>query len=203
MPTRRRALVRENSTFSNQPDGTVVAHFDVLDVSGTGSDEEEAFQALRAAIGEKLQADESVHPAWSEWAENNNVEEEVPEEEVRAQQEMIARSHEASAAFVKLTLADLDDAIASETPVLVDFWAEWCMPCHMMAPVLKEVADDLAGRMTVAKINTDENEGLWERFSIEGIPTLILFAKGEERHRIIGAGRPKEQLLGELEPHLA
>lgn len=200
--TRKRVPVREHSTFTVDTAGNWVAHFPYLDITGVGSTEEEAWEVLRAHANEALGEDEALREKFNAFVTEFGIDEPIPQEEIDAQQAMIDASHAASVAFAQLTNDTLDTAIASDTPVLVDFWAEWCMPCHMMAPVLKEVADDLTGRMTVAKINMDENEGLWQRFNIEGIPTLIMFAKGEEIHRIVGAGRPKEALIEELEPHL-
>ena len=103
-----------------------------------------------------------------------------------------------------LTLTDstFDEEIkGSDEPVLVDFWAEWCGPCKMIAPVLEEIADDSAGKLRVGKINVDENLELARRFEVMSIPTLILFKDGEPQHRIIGA-KGKGQLLQELEAFL-
>ena len=72
-------------------------------------------------------------------------------------------------------------------PVLADFWAEWCAPCRMMAPVLKELAQEWKGKATVVKVNTEERPELSQRFGISGIPTLILFQGGKEIHRVSGA----------------
>jgi thioredoxin 1 len=201
-PTRRRVPVREHTTFTTDAGGNVVAHFAYLDISGVGSTEDQAWDVLRSNANEALSEDEALRNKFEKFAEEFGVDEEVPQEEIDERNAMIAASHEASKDFMVLNLDTLDDAIAGDTPVLIDFWAEWCMPCHMMAPVLKEVSEDLAGRMTVAKVDTDANKQVWERFSIEGIPTLILFRKGEELTRIVGAGRPKEVLIEELTPHL-
>jgi thioredoxin 1 len=91
---------------------------------------------------------------------------------------------------------------ASDTPVVVDFWAEWCGPCKMVAPVLEEIAGDKAGQLKVAKLNVDDNPRTAQRFQVMSIPTLILFKDGEMASRIVGA-RSKSQILAELEPHLA
>ena len=104
-----------------------------------------------------------------------------------------------------LTLTDstFDEEIkgASE-PVLVDFWAEWCGPCKMIAPVLEEIATDHAGKLRVGKLNVDENLDIARRFEVMSIPTLILFKEGEPQLRLIGA-KGKQQLLQELHPFLA
>jgi thioredoxin 1 len=89
----------------------------------------------------------------------------------------------------------------SDVPVLVDFWAEWCGPCKVIAPVLEEIAGDKAGALRVAKLNVDENPRTAQRFQVMSIPTLLLFKGGEAQSRIVGA-RPKSQILAEVEPHL-
>jgi thioredoxin 1 len=104
--------------------------------------------------------------------------------------------------IVTLTDSTFDEEIkGSDEPVLVDFWAEWCGPCKMIAPVLEEIADDSVGKLRVGKINVDENLGLARRFEVMSIPTLILFKDGEPQHRIVGA-KGKGQLLQELEAFL-
>jgi len=104
--------------------------------------------------------------------------------------------------IVTLTDSTFDEEIkGSDEPVLVDFWAEWCGPCKMIAPVLEEIADDSVGKLRVGKINVDENLELARRFEVMSIPTLILFKDGEPQHRIIGA-KGKGQLLQEIEAFL-
>jgi thioredoxin len=81
-----------------------------------------------------------------------------------------------------------DELLAtSDKPILVDFWAEWCGPCHMVAPVIKAIAKDYAGRLTVVKINVDERPNIAARYSIQSIPTLMIFDEGEVVWRQSGA----------------
>lgn len=201
-PKRRVIKVRESCTFEER-DGSWVATFAEFEVTGSGETQDDAFRSVIQTLHETIEAGGDVlKERWERYMEEHSEEQEIPEEEWRAQQEMIAASHEASKHFRQLDGSSLDEAIGSDVPVLVDFWAEWCMPCHMMAPVLEEVAEDLTGRMQVAKLDVDQHREVWERFKIEGIPTLILFRRGEEIMRIVGAGRPKEQMIEELEPFL-
>ena len=79
------------------------------------------------------------------------------------------------------------DVLKSDKPVLVDFWAEWCGPCRMIAPSVESVAEDYQSKAGVYKMNVDENMDVPQRYGIRGIPTLILFKNGEEQERIVGA----------------
>jgi len=106
------------------------------------------------------------------------------------------------AAISTLTDNTFDEEVgASDAPVLVDFWAEWCGPCKMIAPILDEIATEQDGKVRIAKLNVDENPDIARRFEVMSIPTLILFKDGQPAARVIGA-KGKGQLLAEITPHL-
>jgi thioredoxin 1 len=94
------------------------------------------------------------------------------------------------------------EVIESETPVLVDFWAPWCGPCRMVAPVLEEIAQEKGDALKIVKLNTDENQQTAIAYEVLSIPTLILFKNGQVAKKVIGA-YPKRKLEAELEPALA
>jgi thioredoxin 1 len=101
------------------------------------------------------------------------------------------------------TDGDFDETvIKSQGPVLVDFWAAWCGPCLRLAPTVESLATDLDGRLTVGKLNVDENPSTAGRFSIRGIPTLLLFKGGEVVEQVVGLV-DKDELKRVIEPHLA
>ena len=105
-------------------------------------------------------------------------------------------------AISNLSETTFDEEIGSATePVLVDFWAEWCGPGKMVAPILEEIADEQAGALRIAKVNVDEAPELARRFQGMSIPTMILFRDGEPAAQIVGA-KGKAQLLEELAAHL-
>ncbi|HKS82169.1 MAG TPA: thioredoxin [Candidatus Acidoferrales bacterium] len=92
---------------------------------------------------------------------------------------------------------------ASKTqPVMVDFWAEWCMPCRALSPTVEEIAKAHAGKLKVVKLNVDENMNSAGKFQIRGIPTLLVFKNGQVADQIVGA-RPKQEIEKVLERHLA
>jgi thioredoxin 1 len=85
-------------------------------------------------------------------------------------------------------------------PVMVDFWADWCRPCHMLAPTVAEIANDYAGKLKVVKLNVDENVNSAGRYNIRGIPTLLIFKGGQVADQIVGAV-PKEQISKIVDRH--
>ena len=101
-----------------------------------------------------------------------------------------------------ITDAVFEAEIQGDTPVLVDFWAEWCGPCRMVAPVLEQIAVEQAGKLKIVKLNVDENQHTPMHFNVSGIPTMILFKDGEMVERIVGF-MPKPQLMKKLAPHLS
>ena len=103
----------------------------------------------------------------------------------------------------KVSDASFDaDVLKAPGPVLVDFWAEWCGPCKAIAPALEELATTLHGKVTVAKLNIDENQATPKKYGVRGIPTLILFKNGRVVDQVVGAAS-KHQLLQRIQPHLA
>lgn len=90
------------------------------------------------------------------------------------------------------------DVEASDVPVLLDLWADWCGPCHMLAPTIDQLSAELAGRVKVAKLNIDENPATANRFGVRSIPTLLILKGGREVDRIVGV-QPKQEILRRLE----
>lgn len=96
------------------------------------------------------------------------------------------------------TDAAFNDLINGDKPVLVDFWAEWCGPCRMVGPIVEEIAGEYASKISVAKLNVDENPQTAMQYDVMSIPTMIVYQDGAEKKRIVGA-RPKQALLAELD----
>lgn len=94
-----------------------------------------------------------------------------------------------------------EEVIRASIPVVVEFWAEWCGPCHRIAPLVQEIASEYDGRLKVAKMDVDRNPSIATRYGVRGIPTLILFKRGQPVERLVGY-MPKPQLVARIEPHL-
>ena len=105
--------------------------------------------------------------------------------------------------IVNLSTATFDETVnGAEGAILVDFWAEWCGPCKMIAPVLEDIANENKGKLSIAKLNVDDNPDVARRYEVLSIPTLLVFQEGELRKRLVGA-KGKSQLLQELDEFLA
>jgi thioredoxin len=98
---------------------------------------------------------------------------------------------------IEVTDANFDEVIAQSKPVLVDFWADWCPPCKLIAPALEELAREAGGRYVIGKLNVDENQQTAGRFHIEGIPTLLIFKSGQLVDRLVGL-QPKSSIMQHL-----
>ena len=104
--------------------------------------------------------------------------------------------------IVNLTSSTFDETVAgSSTPILVDFWAEWCGPCKMIAPILEDIAKEQSGKITIAKLNVDDYGDIAGRFNVMSIPTMLVFKDGEIVNKIVGA-KSKSALLSDLAPVL-
>jgi thioredoxin 1 len=97
--------------------------------------------------------------------------------------------------------ADVIEASKSQ-PVMVDFWADWCRPCHMLTPTVEEIAKENVGKLKVVKLNVDENMNTPGKFNIRGIPTLLIFKGGQVAEQVVGAV-PKDQIVKAIQKHIA
>jgi thioredoxin 1 len=102
---------------------------------------------------------------------------------------------------IEVTDANFDQTLKDNSLVLVDFWAEWCGPCRMVAPVMEEIAKDYEGKVTVAKLDVDANPQTAMRYRVMSIPTIILFKDGQPAEVMVGA-RPKSQFVAQLSKHV-
>jgi thioredoxin 1 len=105
------------------------------------------------------------------------------------------------AGVVKLTSITFDDFLKSDLPILVDFWADWCMPCRMMAPVMEELAQEFAGKVMFGKLNVDDNPDVASRYGIMSIPHFLIFKNGNVAQKIVGAVG-KDPLANAVKKHL-
>lgn len=100
-----------------------------------------------------------------------------------------------------LTADTFKDAIAGQTPVLVDFWAPWCGPCKAIAPILEELSGELGDKIKICKVNVDENDAISAEYGIRAIPTMLVFKDGKMAEQIVGM-LPKDALKAKLEAHV-
>ena len=198
-----RINVKGYLTVEQQEDGRWLGRFPVYDLSAYGATEQEARDEIyRQLVDRRENGTDEEKREWHEFAQANIIEVEISEEEYQAElAERRKQKRYPSSKLPQLTPETFDDTIASSTPTLVDYWAQWCEPCHMMAPVLHELKDKLAGQLNVCAVDVEKYEPLWERFDLKGIPTLIVFKDGDEVKRILGT-RSLDELLAELEPVL-
>ncbi len=97
--------------------------------------------------------------------------------------------------YIKLSDENFEkEVLNSDIPVIVDFWAEWCVPCKMLSPIIEELAEEYAGKVKICKLDVDDAPGAAAKFSVQSIPTIILFSKGEQVSQTVGAA-PKESLV--------
>lgn len=103
--------------------------------------------------------------------------------------------------MTELSSASFKEAINGEQPVIVDFWADWCMPCRILAPVLEAISDELDGKAAFCKLNIDDNNAVAQEYNVTAIPTVVIFKNGKELERLVGV-TPKENLVSTISKHL-
>ena len=203
-PKRQVVDVSGGSLFIDLEDGRVRVRFPLFDVEAEGADRDEAFEQLVPLLREHLSSNEAAQQAFSEWAQEHIIEVEMTDEEIAESRELenlVERGKKIGKEFRALDAPSFVSFVASATPVVVDFWAEWCQPCHMLAPVLKEVTDELS--LPVGKVNIDEYPDIWEEIPSNGIPTLAVYTNGRRRGIVVGAGRSPDELKAELQMFLS
>jgi thioredoxin 1 len=203
-PKKRGVDLNDACEFTELEDGRIRARFTLFGIDGEGATPDEAVQALIPTLQQHLEDSEIAREKWDEWVPAHIVEVEMTDEEIEQQQQiddLVERGKTIGKTFRALDGSEFAGFVSSPVPVIVDFWAEWCGPCHMLAPVLKEVTDEL--QIAVAKVNIDENPDIWEEIPSGGIPTLAVYKNGERRGIVVGAGRSPDELKAELAPFLS
>ena len=196
--------LKSSCEFTSGAGGRVTVKFPLFGLEVAGADEDEAFHGLVQVLQEHLELSEIAREKWEQWVPDHLVEIEMSDEDIAQHEEMeklVEEGKSVGKSFRALEGSEFAGFIASSDPVIVDFWAEWCGPCHMLAPVLKEVTDEL--KIAVAKVNIDDNPDIWEEIPSGGIPTLAVYKDGERRGIVVGAGRSADELKAELEPFLS
>ena len=125
----------------------------------------------------------------------------IKERKLRELMKEVKEKNRLSEQIIHLTDSNFNDVVSKNRIVLVDFYADWCMPCRMMAPIVEELAKELAGKVLVGKINVDENPATADRFQVFSIPTIVIIKSGKEVDRIIGFV-PKSQVEARIKKHL-
>jgi thioredoxin 1 len=110
-------------------------------------------------------------------------------------------TNEQSHGAIEITDTNFSEVIQSDLPVLVDFWAAWCGPCRVLAPIIDALAQETAGQFLLGKIDVDKNPGMSSKYGVRSIPTLIIFKKGKEAERLMGGQYTKEALKAKLAAH--
>lgn len=172
------------TTVEELPDGRWKVEWAEAGVSYVGATEMEAKQGFRDALM-AAQADPVVTAAMTNLLKPPPLE--MPTE---------------YQALPSVTAADFDEVVGDDVPVLVDFWAGWCRPCLAMAPALVDLQEEMGDRLRIVKVDVEKEAELMQRCEISAVPTLLLYRKGEQLHRIVGA-RGLADLRAEVAPHLA